>query len=214
MPEEADARLQLAATQQVLYDALLEKPGGLAELYRAAIAILNDATLPDRLAVAAHELRELLEKLPGEEVDLGAGLNDRVKELEPLWKNASEEERTSGRDPWTGEVTRMLRRFLVAAQQFFEERTRIASTRADLLVRYLHKEDPAQVKLPKEVQQKNARRLMDLRRFFTGVAHHRFPAAEDVFQERVGQLEGFLSAQLNRRPTEDFAAIDALLREE
>jgi len=213
MPDDLDARLQLTPTQQALYDALLEKHGALAELYRAAIAILNDAVMLDRFPLAAHELRELLEKLPGEEVDLGAGLNAKVKALEPLWKQADEQEQASGQEFWTGQVTDALRAFLVAAQAFFAERTGMAITRNQVLVRYLHGLDPAQVKLPKELQQKNAQQLMTLRKFFTEVSHHRLTADEAAFQDRVGQLEGFLSAHLNPRPTEDFEAIDALLRE-
>ena len=154
MPDDLDARLQLTPTQQALYDALLEKHGALAELYRAAIAVLNDAVMLDRFALAAHDLRELLEKLLGEEVDLGAGLNAKIGVLEPLWKQAAEQEQASGNGHWTGQVTDSLRAFLVAAQAFFTERTGIAATRNQVLVRYLHSLDPAQVKLPKELQQR------------------------------------------------------------
>jgi hypothetical protein len=71
MPDE---RLQLTPTQQGLFEALVDRRGTLGEWYRAAVAVINDGGLPDRLALAAHALRELMEKLPGDSIrDQGAG---------------------------------------------------------------------------------------------------------------------------------------------
>lgn len=70
MPETNDTRLQLTPTQQRLYLALAERRPDLGEWYRAAIAVINDADLPDRLSLAAQALREVMEKLPGDGVSL------------------------------------------------------------------------------------------------------------------------------------------------
>jgi hypothetical protein len=64
------------------------------------------------------------------------------------------------------------------------------------------------------VQRQNAQEWMRLRAYFNDVSHHRFVAEEQAFQERVTQLEAFLSSRLVPRPTDDFAAIDALLEED
>jgi len=85
---------------------------------------------------------------------------------------------------------------------------------AQQAVEFLNRLDVAAVHLPSDLQRKNAQEWMKLRGYFNDVSHHRFPAAESEFAERVTQLEAFLYARLIPRPTADFAIIDALLQEE
>jgi hypothetical protein len=92
MPDGNDSRLKLTPTQQRLYEALVERRADLGEWYRAAIAVINDTDLPDRLSLAAHALREVMEKLPGDgiSVDRGADLPTKVRNLQPPWARARE----------------------------------------------------------------------------------------------------------------------------
>jgi len=80
---QPDDRLALTPTQQELYKVLADQHVGIAVCYQAAIAIINDEVLPDRLALAAHALRELMEKLPNEAgaIDMGADLSTKINEL-------------------------------------------------------------------------------------------------------------------------------------
>jgi hypothetical protein len=50
--------------QERLVHALQLKDGMLADMYLGALRVLSDDTNPDRFALAAHELRELMEKIP------------------------------------------------------------------------------------------------------------------------------------------------------
>ncbi len=80
-----DARLKLTPTQQRLYKALIERRADLGEWYRAAIAVINDDGLPDRLSLAAHALREVMEKLPGDGITIqlkDGDLKARVEDKE------------------------------------------------------------------------------------------------------------------------------------
>jgi hypothetical protein len=103
MPD--DTRLKLTPTQQRLYEALIERRAELGEWYRAAIAVINDTDLPDRLSLAAHALREVMEKLPGDgiSVDRGADLPTKVRNLQPPWARAREEQERNG-GAWNGEI--------------------------------------------------------------------------------------------------------------
>ena len=97
------SRLKLTPTQQRLYEALVERRADLGEWYRAAIAVINDTDLPDRLSLAADALREVMEKLPGDgiSVDRGADLPTKVRNLQPPWARACEEQERNG-GAWNG----------------------------------------------------------------------------------------------------------------
>ena len=183
--------------------------------YHAAIVILNDNGLPDRLSLASHALRELVEKLPSDDmaVDMEADLNAKVNALRSTWEEAITEERRRGGEQWGDGVGKALRAFLDAVAELFRGREGIGAGRRDQAVRFLNRLDVPAIPLPADVQRQNAQDWMRLRAYFNDFSHHRFVEEERVFQERVMQLESFLSARLVPRPTDDFAAIDALLEE-
>jgi hypothetical protein len=216
MPDQPDARLTLSPTQQELFKALADKRADIAVSYHAAVAIINDDVLPDRLALAAHALRELMEKLPndGAAIDTGADLNTKVNALKKPWDDAVAEGGAHGGDTWSNGIGAALRAFLSAAGEFFKGRDAIVTGRRQQAVEFLNRLDVAAVRLPEDVQRKNAYEWMRLRGYFNDVSHHRFPTADAEFQGRVTQLEAFLHARLIPRPTADFAAIDALLQED
>jgi hypothetical protein len=216
MASQPNARLQLTPTQQALYEALADRRADVAEYYRAAVAVLNDQDLPDRLSLAAHSLRELMEKLPNDEmvVDTGADLNTKVNGLRPPWEIAVAEERARDGELWSNGIGGALRAFLTAVTEFFAGRDAIVAGRRQQAVEFLNRLDVAGVGLPADVQRKNGQEWMRLRGYFNDVSHHRFAVDDTAFEARVTQMETFLSVRLVPRPTADFAAIDALLQEE
>ena len=212
MPELSDPRLQLTPTQQGLFETLVDKRGPVGELYRAAVAVINDAGLPDRLSLAAHALREVMEKLPGDgvNVDRGADLPTKVRDLRPPWERACQARRG---DTWEGEISAGLREFLVVVQEFFDGQQHLVRTRREYAVDFLRRLEVAPVGLPDDVQQQNAKQWVDLHRYFDRVAHHG-SVEEKAFREQLSRLEAFLAARLILRPTKDFARIEALVQEE
>src|ERR1700723_1172860 len=129
MPDPSDARLVLTPTQQSLYEAVADRRNDVAVCYHAAVVILNDDVMPDRLALAAHGLRELMEKLPGDEmaVDMGADLNTKVNALRPPWQGAVAEEEQRGGEQWGNGVGAALRTFLGVVEEFFRGRDEIVA---------------------------------------------------------------------------------------
>ena len=213
MPDGSDDRLQLAATQQRLYEALVERNHDLGEWYLAAIGVLNDDGLPDRHALAAHALREVMEKLPAVDItpDQGASLPQKVRELEPAWTRAQHENQCCG-GAWGGEISDTLREFLAAMQGFFDGQEELTRSRREHAQRFLEGLDGIGG-LPEDMQHKNVRKWMDLRSYFVAVAHHKTVKEAD-FRARIAEFEVFISTRLRPRPTDDFAAIDALLEED
>src|SRR4051794_30705920 len=121
---QPDAHLALTPTQQELFKALADKRAEIAVSYQAAVAILNDPLLPDRLPLAAHALRELMEKLPNEgtAVDAAADLNTKVNALRKPWDAAVAEDAARGGDPWGNGIGPALQAFLTEVAEFFKAR--------------------------------------------------------------------------------------------
>ncbi len=214
MPEPAEPRLRLGPTQQALLEALIDQRPEFGEWYRAAVAAVNDAGLPDRLALAAHALREVMEKLPGDGVrlDRGADLPTKVRRLRPPWDQARSEDQRNG-GTWNGEIRVSLRAFLETMQTFFDCQDELVMTRRETTVRFLRGLEVAPAGLPDDVREENAKQWMRFHRYFDGVAHHG-TVEERGFREQVGRWEAFLSSRLILRPTDDFGTIDALVQEE
>ena len=59
-----DAGPILAGQQQALLTALIEKDPHLGVMYLGGLHVLRQEGNPDREALAAHAIRELMEKLP------------------------------------------------------------------------------------------------------------------------------------------------------
>lgn len=213
MPDQSDALLKLTPTQQRLYEALIERRADLGEWYRAAIAVINHDNLLDRLSLAAHALREVMEKLPsdGISIDRGAELPTKVRNLQPLWAKAREEQKHNG-GAWNGGISAPLQEFLAAIESFFDGQAQLVNSRRESAQHFMNSLDgPAG--LPADVQQENAKQWMDYKQYFTSVAHHK-SVGETEFRGRIAGFEVFISTRLKPRPTDDFAAIDALLEED
>jgi hypothetical protein len=68
------------------------------------------------------------------------------------------------------------------------------------------------VLLPSDVEEAELSELMELKDYFTNLAHHAFSATEEEFYNRLTQAETILLRKLNPEPSADFEAIDALLQ--
>jgi hypothetical protein len=100
----------------------------------------------------------------------------------------------------------------VAMQAFFDGQAQLVNSRREYAQRFMNSLDGT-AGLPGDVQQENAKQWMQFHRYFDGVAHHK-SVQELEFRDRIAGFEVFISTRLKPRPTEDFAAIDALLEED
>lgn len=213
MPESSDSRLRLTPTQKRLYEALTERRVDLGEWYLASIAIMNDHGLPDRLSLAAHALREVIEKLPADtiSVDRSADLPTKLRNLRPSWDLAYQENQRFG-GSWNGEISEPLRDFLTGVGAFFEGQDQLVATRRQNDHRFFGSLDGT-AGLPDDMQRENLTQWSKFRGYFISVAHHK-GVQEQQFREQIAAFEFFLSNRLKPRPIDDFAIIDALLEED
>jgi hypothetical protein len=97
-------------------------------------------------------------------------------------------------------------------QAFFDGQAQLVKSRSEYAQRFMNSLDGT-AGLPGDVQQENAKQWMGYHRYFDSVAHHK-TVQEPEFRDRIAGFEVFISTLLKPRPTEDFAAIDALLEED
>ena len=119
-----EALSQLSGQQRALYKALSEKEQSLADMYLGSLMTLQQTGNPDLLALAAHGLRELMEKLPrylDAPVDTNSpSLKGKVQELAQSWSNTLGRSQCYSDPNWSGNIDRPLLIFLRKAYQFFE----------------------------------------------------------------------------------------------
>jgi hypothetical protein len=212
-PRDKVGHATLEDQQVALLDALRHRRPEIAPRYSAAIIVLKNADVPERLPLVAHALRELLDELPGRTETSGlAPLKNRVDELAGLWRPALEERQAAGPAAWTAIPGPSLEEFLVACEAFFQQREVSSSSRRETQRSFLEELDVATPPLPKDIQARNAAQWMRLRQFFLSVAHYGHRPTEDEFREKVAELENFLFTRLVPRPDVDFSTLDELLK--
>jgi hypothetical protein len=212
-PPDADAAVALSGGALALSVALGELDGRLADMYVGARTVLGHLSNPDRLSLAAHGLRELMEKLPRHldvpvEVSKGPGLNSLSRDLVDAWRKwgpRSSKDDGSLRNP--AKVFAALETFCVAVEADLP-------TRKEQAAAALRGLDLHPVKLPPSIESLHVSQWRDLEGFFQGVSHHTHVSTPDEFAQYLGALERFLLDRLRPRTFDDLAAIDALLAED
>lgn len=204
---------ELTDRQATLFQALEKRNPMLACIYLGALKVLGDEANPDAIPLAAHGLRELMEKLPQSlDVPIRAPVGElpqRVADLRSEWEEAVETSACHNGVQWQGQIDPPLRKLLKALDKFFAWFSN-SPTRRDEATWALRR---LSGRLPDQLERSNVKTWMDLFRFFTKVAHHGPDWSREEFSRRLNELEHFLLDRLQPRTFEDFDEIDALLEE-
>jgi hypothetical protein len=204
--------VELSGRARQLWEALSGRNEQLGHMYLGALDVLQHRANPDRLALAAHGIREMLEKLPRylDIPDSERGvpkLGDSASRLVGKWQKWRSTATDDG-----GVLTKNGRRLLNEVDRFCES-AQAGPTKKALAAAALKSIDPHPVDLPTHVRETHASVLVDLDRYFTDVSHHRRTDEQELLQ-RLAALESFLLDRLRPRTFDDFAEIDRLLGED
>jgi hypothetical protein len=193
-----------------------EGPHLLGTIYEGILVRLSDTTAVDGAAYAAHGARELMEKLGwrvnDDTPEQRGSLGDRAGEIEDFYEVAV---RTlpPERALWAGaELTPEVVALMDTVAHMIEWR------QSNILSRSSHATvmvDFSIGPIPRLLRAEKRKQWMDLRDFFTKVAHHgtvdgRQQALGDV-ANRFRELEDFLYARWAPETVRDFAEIDTLI---
>jgi len=184
-------------------------------MYSGAHFAMKDSLNPERFVLAAHAVRELIEKVP-EIVAISTPahserLGAKVAELEQAYQRAVANSKLKS-PKWDGETDGPIREFLEKVNAFFEwkkehmprRRQEIASTMRAL-------DGPGRV-LPADLERLAVEEWLEIKEYFVNIAHHQAadPTLEE-FDERLRSLERILLRKLNPPTFADFDALDAII---
>jgi hypothetical protein len=213
--------LELSGHQRAILLELSAKDQRLGAIYLGTHHVLGQRENPDRLPLAAHGIRELIEKLPlYSRVDVPVaedsglkqppkppGLTQKVQDLSEHWSRV-------GTPPKRGdEVSGALQRFLGKIDEFFIWFRQAYATRRDQAAGALRDLDPTGRPLPPPIEKLRIDEWQQCNEFFQGVAHHGKQCSEEDFAAWVDVLEHFLVDRLRPRTFDDHTTLDAIREE-
>jgi hypothetical protein len=208
---------RLDGAKQELYKALASLNPEVGIIYFGALMTLANTGIPDRFALAAHGLRELMEKLP-KYVDVpivnkGPGLKEKVRALAQRRELAILHSVNRDGPSWRGEIDDHLREFLSDSDGFFEQFAAEDVTRRGRAATILRGLDPSAAPLPEKLEELNIVKWQNCNDYFVRVSHHSRVADENEFDAHISELETLLIDRLAPRTSEDFATIDLIIKE-
>lgn len=210
--------LALSGQQRALLHSLVQESPELSKMYLGGIHVLNDRSNPDAFSLAAHAIRELMEKIP-EYLDIPVKAQKetakgKIREIEESWEKATAYSQCHDNGRWAGKIDGPLRKLLTKIDNFFDWFRHHHPRRQDEVNRTLDRMDVSGRDLPEPLQKLNVEAWMELRDFFVSVAHHRRNPPPKEFLKWLDAVERFLLERLHPRTFEDFEEIDTILREE
>lgn len=214
--------LVLTGRQRALLDALQQQHDALAEMYRGALLVLSQPNHPDRLALAAHGIRELAEKLPRyldvpTEIQRArlqpAALRPMVTDLLAEWRKVCQVSSCATTDGWQGVIDKHLKGFLQRLEKFAIRFDQEIPNVLEQTARLMDVFDPLAKILPSRIRAMRAEEFKEYRDYFTAVAHHKDTSTEE-FDKYLASFEQFIVERLRPATFDNFDEIDALLEED
>jgi hypothetical protein len=202
--------------QSALFGLLHGRSERIARMYLSAVIATKDELDPEKLCKAAHQMRELMEKIP-EIVDveiraLNERMGQKVAELETAFDSMLG--RSKLKPPkWDGQVDQPVQRCLEQLREFFDWKKNHQPRRRDETTRVLRALDGPGRFLPADMEKINVESWMDAKKFFVDVAHHQFEPTDQEFSERMAYVERVLLTKLNPKTFADFDSVDAIIEE-
>lgn len=185
----------------------------LADWYFGAIAALRNTFNPDRLAQAAHSLRELLEKIPRALKTEASGVSgDQLKKKREAVRAAFVAEKAKFSDGWQDKViTQELEEVLKRMEQYFDLCDR--PDRREQVFAGLTRLDPMLQTLPAQLRQEKRQRYFELWIRLEGFAHHGGKKNEDDFTECVEDVENLVFDLMAPISADDQSLLSGILAE-
>lgn len=214
--DEVEASQELSGRQRSLYEALADQSDDLAAMYQGALQVLQDPSTVDRFAMAAHNLREVMEKLP-RYIDVpkkeSFNLKEAVFELEHQLEDVQENSDCYDGEEWDGEIENSLSGFLESVELMCARNREHNPKKRERYEEMLGRLDPSAT----SVSERKRKRLFDewkeLRGFFLGVCHHGRETDTDEFTEYLERLERHMLARLRPQTFKTQDTLDKIIRE-
>jgi hypothetical protein len=204
----------LTGYRQALFEALRRRDPRVANFYSGALVVIAGRGNPEAIFQAAHSIREMLEKAPllvGAASAPSQRLNDKLAPLRAKFKKVKPNLNEDG--SWQSGSENKIAKLLRDLRELCDWMDANLQQRKAQMRTLLRSLTGPGILLPSDVEEAELDELMELKEYFTNLAHHGFSATEEEFYNRLMQAETILLRKLNPEPSADFEAIDALLQE-
>jgi hypothetical protein len=185
-------------------------------MYLGAHCALRDSLNPERFALAAHDVRELMEKVP--EIVLisrpahSERLGAKVAELERSYQRVVSSSKLKA-PKWDGQTDGPIRDFLDEVKMFFEWKMEHMPRRREEIASTMRALDGPGRAIPSDLEALAVEEWLDMKDYFVNVAHHQTPdPTAEEFDARLTSLERILLRKLNPPTFADFDALDAIIQ--
>jgi hypothetical protein len=206
--------------RRLLLEALRERDRRLARIYDSVIHLIGDAEIPDRLSLAAHAMRELMEKLPlaFDVPSDQSRLFSRIDALENALARAERNSTCRTVDGWSGTLDSPLINVLTAAEKLIEDRRQFRPSRTESAVQLMHRLEPSMTRRSTPLVKSDADIWHETRKYFELVSHHHhlfktFETSASEFGDRVRVIEVLLLDKLRPTTSADYEEIDRLMND-
>jgi hypothetical protein len=205
------------AEQEALVACLARRSEKLARIYDSGLRVFNDDENPGRFPLAAHSMRELLEKISvlteGEELPTGDGMKNRIEPVKQAFLAATRAQGFSEIFPLDA-IEGAVRALLGELGRFFkwleDNRPQAVKRTAETLAKL---SGPGQA-LPVDIFDNEVAGWMEAHSYFNMVAHNRQDNVnQDEFKHHMTFIEGILLHRLQPTAVADHDALDALVGE-
>ncbi len=210
----ASKPLILTTKQQDVLEALQSKETEkypLSQWYLGALHALGNHYNPDRIAQAAHSLRELIEKLPS--VIHGTGVQLNTSRFHNMRNNINDLiSRSKKRCPedWKGgQIDKNLAKALIEVEKYIELNKQ--PNRRERIQQGIATFDPMVDRLDSKIQEAKRSQLFNLWERLEGFAHHKINPNAVEFNECVEELEHIVFDLLAPITAQDQREIQTIL---
>ncbi len=217
MPTDESEVKGLEPLQTELYNALKAKSEEVASMYLGAVQVFTLTTIPGRVTLAAHAIREMMGLLPKViDVPVNDGarqrLGDFVTNLKEAWARMCKRNRWPGDPKWDGSIDSDLKKFLAQIEALLEADSRIKTDRRSVTQSFIRKQNFSLVGLPEEIEDLRVQEWMKFHDYFVITAHYN-PTDESTFLKYLKHFEDLLLRYLEPRTFETQDEILEIIQE-
>jgi len=203
--------------QEALVACLARRNSKLAKIYSGGLIVLFDEKNPCRFELAAHSMRELIEKSPllinGEAWAPGDGMKNRLDQVRHAYEALARAQGFNESSSLAGSDDQV-RTVILELSRYFEweadNRPQARKRTAEMLAALSGPGQP----LPVDVSVNEVARWMDADKYFKMVAHHRYDTVDrGEFVRHMTFIENVLLRRLQPPAVPELDALDALIKE-
>ncbi len=203
--------------QEALVACLARKNAKLAKIYSGGLAVFFDEGNPLRFELAAHAMRELIEKSPllinEEVVATGDGMKNRLDQVRRAYQMLTQGHGFNEKSPVPGSEDQV-RAVILELSRYFEWEADNRPQARQRTARMLGALSGPGQALPVDVSDNEVARWMEADGYFKMVAHNRRDSVDrDEFVARMMFIERVLLRRLQPPAVPELDELDALIEE-